>query len=308
MSGRAPRRAGLTGLTGLAAALALLAAGCAGAGPWRDGMGRAVPLPLPARTVASLAPNVTEILYAIGAEDRLVGVSAQCDYPLAAKLKPKIGNFNRPDLAQARALHPDIVLFAEYARAEDLAALEKEGIAAAVLSFRDLADLSRTMRLVGRITGRVQQAEDAAASLERTVVDVTKKLAGVAPGQRPSVYIEVEGPSPIYAVGSGSFMGDIIRVAGGRNVFEEGPGPYNRLSQGDVARANPDVMLIDHPFQYKVGVSKRPGWSELTAVKNHKVYDGSDFDLVLLNRASPRVAQSLWEIARLLHPEVFAKP
>jgi iron complex transport system substrate-binding protein len=265
-------------------------------------------LPLPAPTVASLAPNVTEILYAIGAQDRLVGVSNQCDYPLAAKLKPKIGNFNRPDLDRARALHPDIVLFAEYARPEDLAALEQEGIAAAVLSFRDLADLSRTIRLIGRIAGRIPQAEEAALSLERTVVEVTRALATVPPEQRPSVYIEVEGPSPIYAVGSGSFMGDIVRVAGGRNVFEKGPGPYNRLAPEEVARANPDVMLIDHPFQYKVGVSKRPGWAGLSAVRNRRVYDGSDFDLVLLNRASPRVAQSLWEIARLLHPEVFERP
>ena len=103
-------------------------------------------------------------------------------------------------------------------------------------------------------------------------------------------------------------MGDIIRIAGGRNVFEEGPGPYNKLASEDVVRADPDVMLIDHPFQYKVGVMKRPGWAGLSAVRNAKVYDGSDFDLVLLNRASPRVAQSLWEIARLLHPEVFPAP
>jgi len=286
------------------ASLALFSA----CGSWRDGMGRKVQLALPAASVASLAPNVTEILFAIGAQDRVVGVSNQCDFPLAAKLKPKIGNFNRPDLEKAKALRPAVVLFAEYVKPEDLAALEQLGIKAVVLSFKDLADLSNSIRLVGRIAGRAEQAEEAAAALERTVVEVTLKIKPVPPQERPSVYIEVEGPSPIYAVGSGSFMGDIVRVAGGRNVFEKGPGPYNKIASEDVVRADPEVMLIDHPFQYKVGVSKRPGWAEVSAVKNGKVYDGSDFDLVLLNRASPRVGQSLWEIARLLHPEIFSKP
>ncbi len=296
------------------AAVRLIAAGLlamallGGCGSWRDGMGRTVKMPFPAASVASLAPNVTEILYAIGAEERLVGVSNQCDFPLAAKLKPKAGNFNRPDLEKIKALRPAVVLFAEYAKPEDLDALERIGVKAVVLSFRDLADLSKTIRLVGRITDRVEQAEAAAAELDRTVAEVSRKIERVPRAGRPSVYIEVEGPSPIYAVGSGSFMGDIVRVAGGRNVFEEGPGPYNKISSEDVIRANPEVMLIDHPFQYKVGVAKRPGWAEVPAVKNRRVYDGSAFDLVLLNGASPRVAQSLWEIARLLHPELFPKP
>lgn len=292
----------------LLAASLVLPALFGGCGSWRDGMGRTVQLPFPAASVASLAPNVTEILYAIGAQDLLVGVSNQCDFPIAAKLKPRIGNFNRPDMERAKALRPAIVLFSEYARPEDLAALEQIGVKAAVLSFRDLADLSNSIRLVGRIAGRVGRAEEVAAALDRTVSEVVRKVEPVPPRERPSVYIEVEGPSPIYAVGSGSFMGDIIRVAGGRNVFEVGPGPYNRLASEDVVRVNPEVILIDHPFQYKVGVAKRPGWAEVPAVKNRRVYDGSDFDLVLLNRASPRVGQSLWEIARLLHPGLFSKP
>lgn len=292
-------------LAAAALAAAALASGC---GSWRDALGRAVDLPFPAASVASLAPNVTEILYAIGAQERLSGVSNQCDYPLAAKLKPKAGNFNRPDLEKIKVLRPTVVLFSEYARREDLDALEQIGVKAVVLSFRDLADLSRTIRLIGRITAQVEQAEAEAASLERTVAEVSRKLESLSPQGRPRVYIEVEGPDPIYAVGSGSFMGDIIRVAGGRNVFEDGPGPYNKITSEDVIRANPEVAFIDHPFQYKVGVMKRAGWTEVSAVKNRMVYDGSDFDLVLLNRASPRVAQSLWEIARLLHPEIFKAP
>ena len=283
------------------ASLALLG----GCGSWRDAMGRTVSVRLPVARIASLAPSVTEILYAIDAQDSLVAVSNQCDAPLAAKLKPKIGNFNRPDFEKARELRPDIVLFAEYARLEDLDALEKIGIRAVVLSSRDLVDLAATIRLVGRIAGRVAKAEAVAAELERTVAEITEKVAIVPPQRRPGVYIEVDGPAAIYAVGAGSFMGDVVRVAGGRNIFSNRPGPYLRLTDEEIIRADPEVILVDHPFQYKVGVSKRPGWSEIRAVKSGRVYDGTDYDLVALNRAAPRVGQSLREVARLLHPEIF---
>jgi len=286
------------------ASLALLG----GCGSWRDATGRSISVPLPVARIASLAPSVTEILYAIDAQDSLVAVSNQCDAPLAAKLKPKIGNFNRPDLEKARELRPDIVLFAEYVKREDLEALEKIGIKAVVLSSRDLADLSATIRLVGRIAGRVEKAEAVAAALDRTVAEISGKVAALPLERRPGVYIEVDGPSAIYAVGSGSFMGDVVRVAGGRNVFEQRPGPYIRLTDDEIIRASPEVILIDHPFQYKVGVSKRPGWADIPAVKNGKVYDGTDYDMVAFNRASPRVGQSLREIARLLHPELFREP
>ena len=300
-------RGSVVRMVGLAL-FAVCVSAASGCGSWRDALGRAVDLPFPAASVASLAPNVTEILYAIGAQERVAGVSNQCDFPLAAKLKPKAGSFNHPDLEKIKALRPAVVLFSEYARREDLDALERIGVKAVVLSFRDLADLAKTIRLLGRITGQEEQAHAAAAALERSVAEVSRKLEATPPARRPRVYIEVDGPNPIYAVGSGSFMGDVIRVAGGRNVFEVGPGPYNKITDEDVIRANPDVALIDHPFQYKVGVMKRAGWAAVSAVKNGKVYDGADFDVVLLNRASPRVAQSLWEIARLLHPEVFTTP
>ena len=291
-------------LRSLAAGIASLALLC-GCGSWRDAMGRTVSVSMPVARIASLAPSVTEILYAIDAQDSLVAVSNQCDFPLAAKLKPKIGNFNRPDLEKALELRPGIVLFAEYAKMEDLDALEKIGVKAVVLSSRDLADLSATIRLVGRIAGRVEKAEAVAAALDRTVAEISAKVAAVPKERRPGVYLEVDGPAAIYAVGSGSFMGDVVRVAGGRNVFEQKPGPYIRLTDEDIIRANPEVILIDHPFQYKVGVSKRPGWSDIPAVRNGRIYDGSDYDMVALNRASPRVIQSLREIVRLLHPELF---
>jgi iron complex transport system substrate-binding protein len=115
----------------------------------------------------------------------------------------------------------------------------------------------------------------------------------------------VDGPEKLYAVGSGSFMDDVVRLAGGRNVFAGRQSPYFPLEPAEVISADPDVILVDYPFQYKVGVTKRPGWDSIAAVRTHRVYDGTDYDIILFNRPGPRIARALREIARLLHPRVF---
>lgn len=267
-------------------------------------------IPLQARAegpprIVSLAPSITEIIYAIGAEDRLIGVSRQCDYPVAAKLLPKMGDFNRPDMEKVAAASPDLVLLAEYVRPGDIESLKTAGIKSVVLSSADIADTISTIREVGRITGREKEGDILARDLEDGVRGITSALEKISPEDRPLVYIEVDGPARLYAVGPGSFMGDVIRLAGGRNAFENGPGPYFQLTSEEVVRADPDVILIDHPFQYKVGVSERPGWDGIKAVRSGRVYDGTDFDIILLNRPGPRIVKSLEEIARLLHPGVF---
>ena len=95
---------------------------------WEDAMARTISLEVPAGRVVSLSPSVTEIIFAIGGEDSLAGVSKHCDYPVAAKLKPKAGDFNSPDVEAVGKISPDVVLFTEYARTEDLEALEKLGV------------------------------------------------------------------------------------------------------------------------------------------------------------------------------------
>lgn len=259
----------------------------------------------PSVRVASLAPSVTEILYAIGAQDELVGVSAQCDAPVAAKRKPRVGDFNRPDLARIKAQGADLVLFAEHVRTEDLETLRREGIAAEVLSARDLADLAGTVRRLGDLTGHRPNADAVASGIEAAVRELEQRFGALAAEGRPRVYVEIDGPQRLYAVGPGSFMDDMVRTAGGRNAFSDGPAAYFPVAPDAVVRADPEVILMDHPFQYKVGLSKRPGWQDIAAVRRGRVYDATDFDIVLFNRPGPRVVQALRQVARLLHPEAF---
>jgi len=273
------------------------------AGP--DAMGREVVLDLPLRRIVSLAPSVTETLFAIGADDLVVGVSKHCDFPLAAKLKPRAGDFNTPDMEKVIAAVPDVVLFAEYARGEDLEALEVAGIPAFVLPAASVSDIILTVRRLGDLSGRVEAAEGLAAAMEGELESLRGKLGAIPDDRRPGVYVEVDGPKHLYAVGPGSFMDDVITIAGGRNVFAHRGEAYFAVDSEEVVRADPEVVLIDCPFQYKVGASKRPSWAGISAVRNGRVYDGTDFDIILLNRPGPRILQSLREIAALLHPGVF---
>lgn len=271
----------------------------------RDAMGRDVRLALPVATIVSLAPSATESLFAVGAGAKIVGVSRHCDFPVDAKLKPKMGDFNGPDLPKVLAAKPDLVLFTEYARAADLAALEAAGIGAFVLPARTVAHVTGSIRTLGTMTGDLAAADRLATEIETTVRELGGQLAGIAPPRRPSVYVEVDGPQQLYAVGPGSFMDDIVGIAGGRNVFADRTEAYFPVTSAEVVRANPDVILIDYPFQYKVGLAKREGWDAVAAVQTGRVFDGTDYDIILFNRPGPRIARALREIAALLHPDLI---
>lgn len=287
-----------------------LAAGIAHGAPaepvvWRDAMGRDVRLRLPAGKIVSLAPSATETLFALGADSRIVGVSRHCDFPVAAKLKQKLGDFNQPDLPKVVAAAPDVVLFTEFARDADLAELEAAGIAAFVLPARSVENVIDGIRTLGNLTGEIAAADRLAEEIEAAVGQIGDRLAGVGNTRRPRVYIEVDGPQQLYTVGPGSFMDAIVGTAGGVNVFADRQQAYFPVSSAEVLEKNPEVVLIDYPFQYKVGVSKRAGWDAVAAVKTARVYDGTDYDIIVFNRPGPRIAQALREIAALLHPDLF---
>lgn len=267
-----------------------------------SGLGRAAEAP---PRLVSLSPGLTEIVYAIGAADRLVGVSRQCDYPLAAKLKPKSGDFNRPDPALILGVAADLVLLSEQVREADLAPLRDAGVEVRVLPAGSVVEVLQSIRVVGELTGAVDAAHALADGLSAEVTRIGAEIAGRTGRDRPRVYLEVDGPQRLYTVGRDSFMSDLIRLAGGDNVFADRPAPYLAVSAAEVAKANPQVVLIDHPFQYKVGAAKRFGWEAIDAVREGRVYDATDFDMIVINRPGPRLVEALNELARIFHPEVF---
>ncbi|WP_432823243.1 ABC transporter substrate-binding protein [Trichloromonas sp.] len=255
--------------------------------------------------IVSLSPGLTEILYAIGAQGRLAGVSRQCDYPLAARLKPRCGDFNHPDMARIAKAGAGLVLLSEQVRDADLELLAEAGLQARVFPASSGDDIIRSILAIGELTDKVERARELAAELQAEMDRIGARLGHLAETQRPRVYLEVDGPQLLYSVGRDSFMSDLIRRAGGSNVFADRPLPYLAVSTQEVVQADPQIILLDHPFQYKVGAAKREGWDGISAVRSRRIYDATDFDMILINRPGPRLPQALNELARMFHPEVF---
>jgi iron complex transport system substrate-binding protein len=264
-----------------------------------DDAGREVTLSAPPRRIVSLAPSNTEILFALGVEDRVVAVDEYSDYPPAAAQKPTIGEYADPDLEQIVALDPDLVLATAVHAPAIVPRLEALGIPAAVIEPADLDATLASIATIGRLAGVDAAATELVCALHARVDAVAAAVAG-AP--RPRVFFEL---SPdLYTAGEGTFVDDLIARAGGENVVGGSLGPWPQLSAEAVIAADPEVILLaDHEAGVTPeSVAARPGWSVVSAVQNDRIV-ALETDLVV--RPGPRVVDGLEAIARALHPEQF---
>ncbi|MEW5762224.1 MAG: cobalamin-binding protein [Bacillota bacterium] len=271
-----------------------------------DDIGRKVTLLSPPQRIVSLAPSNTEILFALGLEKHVVGVTDFCNYPPAARAKEKVGGFADPSLEKIVALKPDLVLAAGINQkiADRLAKL---GIPVLVLAPHDVAGVLKNIELVGRATGRGEKAQEVVESLSTRINAVAARVARIATAARPKVYYEV-WYEPLCTAGPGTFIDDVIRLAGGINVAGDAPQQWPQYSLEVLLRKNPDVML--HSYGHGSGAAqtvedivKRPGWSRLNFVKNRRIYA---VDADLITRPGPRLVDAVEAVARALHPELFS--
>lgn len=275
----------------------------AGALTLYDQTGRQVSLPAPPKRIVSLVPGVTETVFAIGAQDVLVGVTDFCDYPAAARLKPRVGGMLAPSIETIVALKPDLVIAARAGnREETFIQLEHLRIPVYLVDPASVAGVLDLIVRVGVVTGREGEATRLIASLERRIKAVSER---VAPRPRPRV-LYVLWPDPLIVPGRGAIVSELIALAGGESVTADGADAYPRYSlEAAVARAPQVIVLASHGSRQ--GTISREKWERFTslpAVKSGRLYtaDGN-----LLHRNGPRVVDGLELLARLIHPEAFAK-
>ena len=300
-------------LTFLLLMFGLLSAGCApsAAAPaaqglnFIDGLGRAVILAGPAERVVSLAPSNTEILFAIGAGDHVVGRDQFSDYPADAAAVTDIGSaFEALNTELIVSLEPDLVLAAEINTPEQVNALEDLGITVYYLNNpHTLEEMYVNLEIVAQLTGREAEANILIESLKARVAAVDEKIAPLS--SRPSVFYELDGTDPAkpYTAGKGTFITLLIDRAGGYNIASDIDG-YPQLSLEQVVVADPAFIILGDSA-YGVTpeiVAARPGWEDLRAVKNGQVYP---FDDNLVSRPGPRLVDGLEELAKLLHPGLW---
>jgi iron complex transport system substrate-binding protein len=254
---------------------------------------------LPKRIV-SLAPSITEILFAIGLDEEIVGVTDFCNFPPAALTKPKVA-YSHPNLEALIALEPQLVLAPpSFLRADLLAKLEQLKIPTFVLESKTVEGIFGHIQLLGRMVGRAQEANAYTAVMRKQLANLTKRVEG---RPRPTL-LYVLNSEPLITVGPGSFIHHLIELAGGRNAAERANSPYPRLTMEEVLMQNPDILLF--PIGEYEGIPQAEQdrwkrWDTLRAVQEGKLFQvQSD----LLNRPGPRVIEGLRDLVKLLHPDV----
>ncbi len=262
-----------------------------------DGLKREVRLPSRPGRIISMAPAATEILFALGAGDRVIGVSAYCNYPAEVKNKEKIGDYANPSLEKIVSLKPDLVV-GDFFHSELGQRLAGMGIPTLLLNCQSVSDVFDAIRLVGKATGDTRAAETVCSQMESRVLAVRKKVETIPEKSRPKVFHEM-WHEPLMTSGPGTIMDDLIRLAGGINVAADAKTMYPEYSLEALIAKNPDVIVYtDH---YDQGQLKAKG-SRIKAVKEGRVYLLTD-DLV--SRPGPRIVDGLEELARKLHPDLF---
>jgi len=285
-------------------ALLLLAPAAAGAQPAEPlYLGAARPRGVPGRVI-SLAPNLTEVIFALGSGERLVGVTRYDDYPPEVARLPRVGGFTDPCLETILALRPELVVCVPNSgNRQAMEALGRMKVPVLVLPAETLEDVYLAVESLGRVLGREAESRALLGSLRHRVEAVRARTLG-AP--RPAVLV-VYGHKPLIAAGGGTFADALVELAGGRNALADSRVRYPTLPMEEVLRLAPEVIL--DASMSGSGAELDPAearrawarWKVLPAVKSGRVHL---VDSVLWFRPGPRIVQGLEQMARLLHPEL----
>lgn len=265
----------------------------------KDDRGKWVVLRKPPQRIVSLAPATTEMLFAIGVGNRVVGVTSYCDYPPSVKKLPKVGGFINPVLERIVSLHPDLIVAMRGNPLDLLRRLEKMGYPVFALNPRGLKDVLSGMERLGEITGS-KEAKRVVKSLQERVERIRKKVREIPWDKRPRVMIELWN-NPLIVFGKNSIGGEVIELAGGRNMIEEGKIAYPQINLEVLLQKQPDIIILAHMASVKKPleeVRRRANWDRLKAVQEGRVYA---INADIIDRPGPRLVQAIETLHRLLY-------
>ena len=264
-----------------------------------DDLGRVLQLNAPPTRIVSLVPAITELLYALGEGDRLVGRSVWDDQPAQVLDVPSVGDALRADAERVLARNPDLViLYAGSDNARSVEQFERLGVPALAIRIDDLADLRRNTLRLGVLLDRDERAIELWAAIDRELDAVGAATAGL---EHPDVYYDIAWP-PAITVGSGSYLDTLIAIAGGRNIFHDLGTPSPQVSLEAIVSRSPEIVLLPGGVDGgSVAPRQRPGWDAVTAVREGSI---RTVDAGLLHRLGPRIGEAARSLARALHPEV----
>jgi len=265
-----------------------------------DDLGRGINMEEVPQKIISLAPSITEILFALDLGAKVVGITDACDYPEEAQAKPKVGDYFATSLEAIINQDPDIVLCDGHDSVYEQ--LEGLGVTVAVLQPQSIDGILSDIELVGQITDKETEAGDVVSEMKRRIDAIATRMMGM---ERPTVFyvIDASDTAKPWTAGAGSFVDVLISIAGGENTAAA-EGQYAQFSLEVLISTDPDILIVDayHGEALIPDFASLPGWKETNAVKGAKVYpiDGN-----LTSRPGPRIVDGLEEMARIIHPELF---
>ncbi len=268
-----------------------------------DNFGNKVTIEKEPMKIVSLAPNNTEVLFALGLGDKVIGVTSYCDYPEEAKTKEIVGDFEGNNLEKIVELNPDLVLVYGAGNEEDNKVLKDAGIK--VLGFlpETIDAVMQDIETVGKATGKNKEAADLIEAMNKKKNEIFETIKGQ---EEVRVFYEI-WHDPLMAAGKGSFMDELITLAGGKNIAEDAEGAYPQYDLEQLIERDPEVYLAsqDMPDKTIESIKIRPGYENISAVKNDRIYlfEGNEANVV--SRPGPRIIEALELVAKAIHPELF---
>ena len=269
-----------------------------------DEAGRTVRVPQPVLRIVSLAPSLTETVYALGLQDRLVGDTDFCDYPPEAQRKTKVGGAINPSLEVIAHLKPDLVLVTKHLNTLDTVhSLDALGIASYATDPRTVDEIIASSKRLAEVLGAPVAGVSVAEDLQRRLEVLQQKIGGLAPRR----VLFVVWTDPLISVGRDTFIADALRRAGGVSIVDAKQ-DWPQVNLEEVARLQPEVLVFADSHSEKTPqnldvLATRPAWRILDAVRNRSYAVISD----AVNRPAPRIVSAIEDLAQKLHPDAFAE-
>jgi iron complex transport system substrate-binding protein len=267
-----------------------------------DEMGRQVRIPYPAKRIISLAPSITEILFALGLDEEVAAITNFCDYPETVLNKPRIGGFVNPDIEKIVSLKPDLIIgIRDGNRMDTVHRLNDSGFPVYLIDPKGFDGVMRTIKNIGDVVGREKESRKMIKEMvnkREKIITLTQSLP------KPKIFFQL-GDAPMVTVGKGTLADDLIRLAGGRSISEDESVSYPVYSIETVLLKAPEIIIMTSMDSKKNSphlVKKWESWKSIPAVRTNSIYV---IDSNLVDRPTLRIVEGLEALVRIIHPEIL---
>ena len=287
--------------------LLLFAAGGVSAVTITDDLGVTVTIENPPERIVSLSPANSEILFALGLDEKIVGVTEYCTYPEAALSKEKIGGFSTVNIEKVSVLNPDLIVAADGNSEETVAHLRELGFTVITINADTIDTTLDDILLLGKATGADDEAEALVSSMKEDLAEIAEKTSAE---EKPTI-LHCMWTDPLWVSGSATFQDEMITAAGGVNAAAD-EGGWVALTMEKFLTMNPDIIVVDSGNGMGVGADdalrdfflKDPRMQSLSAVQNERVYV---VNADIIDRGGPRIVDGVEALAEIAHPDIFGE-